>query len=90
MTKTEMADLEIAIGLITGLRDEMTKGFNNINMTLGEVRESQAAHLAVHADRDNQVASRGVSKRWVIGVVTTASISIIGIILTGVYRVLGI
>ena len=90
MTKTELADLEVAIGLITDLRIEMQKQFKDIGNTLVDVQAGQAAHLAVHDERDKRSVDRGVSRRWVIGVVATASLTIIGFVLGGIYHVLGI
>lgn len=90
MTKTEMADLEVAIGLITGLRAEMQSGFQSITESLGDVKQSQAAHLAVHEERDKKAASQGVTRRWVLQVVAASTLTIAGIVIGAAWHFLGI
>lgn len=77
MTKTELADLELAIGLIGDLRKEMQSSFTNLTTSLEKVSEAQVSHQAVHEDREKAAATSGVSKRWVVQVVVASTLTIL-------------
>lgn len=91
MTKTEMADLEIAIGLINDLRVEIQSNFQSVSKSLEKVSEAQATHVAVHEERDRVRVQAGVTKRWVIQVAAATAVSIVvglGTLILGVVKLL--
>lgn len=83
MTREELA-------LVQALRMEMNQGLQAIRDDISKISESQAAHLAVHDERERQEQQHGVSKRWVIGVVAASTLTIVSIVLGGIYHFLGI
>lgn len=71
--------------LIQALREEMQDGFSLLRADIKELSAFQAAHLAMHAERDRQSEKSGVTKRWVIGVAISAIIASTGVVI-GVLR----
>jgi hypothetical protein len=97
MTGQERQDLAVAIQLIgdlrsetqdgmASLRTEMQDGMRTLSAALSAMATGQAAHLAVHAERDlagdrsdKKHAEAAVTRRWVLGVVFTAVTIIIAV-----------
>ena len=77
MTKTEMSQLEVAIGLIHDLRSEMHQGFSELASGQVELSE-RATAIETRAEEAAKMAERSLKLRmWGFGLAVSATVSVV-------------
>lgn len=76
MTKTEMADLQIAIDLLNNLRTEMNHGFERISDGQRAIEERVTTLETSNMEREKAAARSTQRFRWAMGIAVTALVSL--------------